>query len=381
MMLKWLLNNERDLVARSKKVVTAAHYVMGKFGGLSARNAFVDWSHLSGWVIGFDARKRDWSERQLELLGLPRELLPEVRRPWDVVGALTRSEAGKLGLAEGTPLVAGGGDMQQSCLGSGVVEPGVCSDVAGTASNFNYSVGEFKREITDRKVLMLAMHTLGDQYLYWAVVPGGGLSLRWLRDSVVGRTGDEGFYDRMNELASRAAPGADFSLFFPYIQGRVSPFWANASAAWLGFYGSSDGGTLWRSMMEGIAFEYLMWIDILREAGVRPKRVVGQGGGSKSRLWNQIKADVFGVPYVTLKNREQAVMGNALLAAYGVGDIADLKKASCEWIQIRETFMPDEARSGLYARIFATRERILNGPLREIFDELAELHGGGSVES
>jgi xylulokinase len=271
--------------------------------------------------------------------------------------------------------------MQQSCLGSGVVEPGVCSDVAGTASNFNYSVSEFKREITDRKVLMLAMHTLDDQYLYWAVVPGGGLSLRWLRDAVMGQEGDEGFYERMNDLASNAAPGAEFSLFFPYIQGRISPSWANASAAWLGFYGSSDGGTLWRSIMEGIAFEYLMFINILREAGVLPKRVVGQGGGSKSRLWNQIKADVFGVPYVTLENQEQAVMGNAMLAAFGVGDIKDLKKTAGEWIEVKETFAPVKERNELYARIFKKREEILNGPMREIFAALAELHGIGAEAS
>jgi xylulokinase len=375
MMLKWLLNNDRELVARSRKVVTGAHYVMGKLGGLGARDAFIDWSHLSGWVIGFDARRRDWSERQLELLGLPRELLPVVRKPWDVVGTLAGSEAGKLGLAEGTPLVAGGGDMQQSCLGSGVVEPGVCSDVAGTASNFNYSVTDFKREVTEKKVLMLAMHTLDDQYLYWAVVPGGGLSLRWFRDAVTAHEEDEGFYETMNGLAAKTPPGSDFSLFFPYIQGRVSPFWADASASWIGLYGSSDRGTLWRSMLEGIAFEYLVWVNILRGTGVEPKRIVGQGGGSRSGLWNQIKADVLGVPYVTLKNREQAVMGNAMLAAFGVGDIKDLKRTAGEWIEVKETFAPVKERNELYARIFEKREEILNGPMRGIFAALAELHG------
>jgi xylulokinase len=107
-----------------------------------------------------------------------------------------------------------------------------------------------------------------------------------------------------------------------------------------------------------------------------PKRIVGQGGGSKSRLWNQIKADVLGVPYVTLKNQEQAVMGNAMLAAFGVGDIRDLKKAAGEWIRVKETFLPVKERNELYARVFEKREKMLNGPMREIFDTLAELHRG-----
>ena len=198
MILKWLLENDSEGIKKASKVVTGAHYVMGKLGGLCADRAFIDWSHLSGWVIGFDAKKRDWSERQIELLEIPYEILPEVKQPWDVVGTLTREQAEQLGLVEGIPLVAGGGDMQQSCIGSGVVEPGVCSDVAGTASNFNYSVTQPIEEITEQRVLMTAMHTLGDQYLYWCVIPGGGLSLRWFRDNIVSQKNEEGFYESMN---------------------------------------------------------------------------------------------------------------------------------------------------------------------------------------
>jgi xylulokinase len=68
-------------------------------------------------------------------------------------------------------------------------------------------------------------------------------------------------------------------------------------------------------------------------------------------------------------------MGNAMLAAFGVGDIKDLKKAAGEWIQVKETFLPEKERHELYARIFEKREKVLNGPMREIFEELAELHG------
>ncbi len=67
------------------------------------------------------------------------------------------------------------------------------------------------------------------------------------------------------------------------------------------------------------------------------------------------------MPYVTLKNREQAVMGNAMLAAFVVGDIKDLKKAAGERIRVDETFLPVKERNELYARIFEKRERMLNG--------------------
>ncbi|UCB46943.1 MAG: carbohydrate kinase [Spirochaetota bacterium] len=374
MFLKWLINNEKDFLSRTKKVVSAAQYVMGKLGGLGAKDAFIDWAHMSGWVIGFDGHKRDWSEKQMELLDIPYEILPEVKKPWDVVGTLHKNEAEKIGLREGIPLVAGAGDIMQSNLGSGVVDTGMCSDVAGTASIFTFLVSDFTREVTDKRVIINGISTLDDQFMYWSFIPAGGLSLRWFRDEVVMRKDEEAFYEEMNSLAEKTPIGADFSLFFPYLQGRSAPAWPNASAAWLGMFGSNNSATLWRSILESIAFEYLSWITILRNVGNELKKIVGTGGGSKGGFWNQIKADVLDAPYVTLERTEGAVLGNALLAAYGVGDIKDLKKSVNDWIKVKQTFKPIEENNQVYMKIYKKREEILNGPLKEIFDNIIELH-------
>ena len=376
MFCKWLLKNSPDFRKNARKLVTAAHFVMGKLGGLAAKDAFIDWAHMSGWVIGFDAHKRDWSARQMKILDIPFELLPQVKKPWDVVGELCRREAQSLGLREGTPLVAGAGDIMQSNLGSGIVDTETCSDVAGTASIFTFTVKEFTREVTDKKVIINAMSTLDDQYMYWSFIPAGGLSLRWFRDDVINDKGNEDFYDQMNKLAEKSPIGAEYSFFFPFLQGRSSPAWPNASAAWLGLHGSNNRGTLWRSMLESIAFEYLSYSEILRSVGVVLKSVVGTGGGSKGRFWNQIKADILNAPYTTLQRTEGAVLGNALLAAYGVGDVKDLKKTIRQWVKSKETFQPIPENNRAYRKIYEVRQEILNGPLRQIFDKIAVLHAG-----
>ncbi len=376
MFCKWLLNNNPDFRKKARKLVTAAHYVMGRLGGMAAKDAFIDWAHMSGWVIGFDAHKRDWSARQMKALDIPFELLPQVKKPWEVVGELCRREAQSLGLREGTPLVAGAGDIMQSNLGSGIVDTQTCSDVAGTASIFTFTVKDFTREVTDKKVIINAMSTLDDQYMYWSFIPAGGLSLRWFRDDLINDKGNEGFYDQMNKLAEKSPIGAEYSFFFPFLQGRSSPAWPNASAAWLGLHGSNNRGTLWRSILESIAFEYLSYSEILRSVGVVLKSVVGTGGGSKGRFWNQMKADILNAPYSTLQRTEGAVLGNALLAAYGVGDIKDLKKTVRQWVKSKETFQPVPENNKAYRRIYEVRQEILNGPLRQIFDKIAELHAG-----
>lgn len=374
MFCKWLLNHDSNFRKNTKKLVTAAHYVMGKLGGMKSKDAFIDWAHMSGWIIGFDARKRTWSEKQMQLLDIPFEIMPRVTKPWDVVGELTREEAEKIGLKAGVPLVAGSGDIMQSNLGSGVVEPGMVSDVAGTASIFTFAVSDFHRQVTDKKVILNAVPTLENQYMYWSFIPAGGLSLRWFRDEISKEKGDDDYYARMDVEAKDVPIGSDFTYFFPFLQGRSNPAWPNASASWIGMHGSATRATLWRNMLESIAFEYKSYTDILESVGVELKKVIGTGGGSKSKFWNQIKADILGAPYVTLEKTEGAVLGNAVVAAYGVGDIKDLAGTVKEWVKPKTTVTPIAENQKIYDKMYRVRKDILDNNLYPMFDKLAELH-------
>ena len=372
--IKWVLANMPEVKKNVRKVVTGAQYVMGKFGGLGAKDAFIDWAHLSGWIIGFDARKRNWSERQIEILGIPDTILPRVVKPWDVIGKLSAEEAKVLGLKPGVPLVAGGGDIMQSCLGSGLTEKGMSFDVAGTASILTFAVSGIDPVITEKRVLVNAMYTLDDLYFLWGFIPAGGLSLRWYRDEVYGKPGNSEVYRELDKLAAKVLPGSDFSMFFPFLQGRSSPFWPTASGAWLGLRGSNQMGHLWRSLMESIAFEYLIWTSLLRNEGIAVNQMIGTGGGSNSRLWNQMKADMMNLEYRIPARSEGAVLGNALLAAYGVGAVKDLRKTIKEWVTIKETFRPKPEVTSFYQRMAKVREEILNGPLLDCFNRIQSLH-------
>jgi xylulokinase len=372
--MKWMLANQADVRKEGKKVVGAAHYVMGKLGGLKAKDAFVDWAHQSGWIIGFDARKRDWSSKQIDLLGLPYEMLPRVVKPWEVVGELCAEEAAKLGLKPGVPLVAGAGDIMQSCLGCGLTEVGMSSDVAGTASIAAFALGDVSDAITQTKVLVNAMNTFEDQYLPWAFIPAGGLSLRWYRDEILKKPGMDEVYQELDKLAEKVPAGSDYAMFFPFLQGRSSPFWATASGTWLGLRGSNQAGHMWRSMLESIAFEYFYWTDVLRGAGFEVNQMIGAGGGSRSPLWNQIKADMMNLEYLIPSQSEGAVLGNALLAAYGVGAIKDMKETIKEWVTFKDTFKPRAEVTGFYGKMAQKRTEILNGPLLDCFNRIQSLH-------
>ena len=371
--LKWYLNNDPDFLKKTKKVVTNSQYVMGKLGGFNASDAYMDWGHLSGWVIGYNALKRDWSSKQIDALGIPAEILPVIRKPWDVVGAITREQSGELGLKEGTPLVAGSGDVMQSNIGSGVVEFGMCSDVAGTASIFTVDVDRVNERITQVPGILYSMCTLDNHYIYWGYIRAGGLSLGWFRDEILARKGDDEFFKTIDTLAEKASLGSDFSLFYPYLQGG-DPSMPDASGTWLGLFGSSNTATMWRSMLEAIAFEYLSWINEFNKAGISINQIIGTGGGSRSPVWNQIKADVLNKTYATLQRSEGAVLGNALLAAYGTENISNIQETIKSWVEIRETFSPRKHNTEAYGQIYKKRQELLAGPMKEVFKKMAELH-------
>jgi len=372
--LKWVLANKDDVRKKAKKVVGAAHYVMGKLGGMKAKDAYIDWAHQSGWVIGFDAEKRDWSPKQIDQIGIPYDILPRVTAPWEVVGELCKEEADKLGIKPGVPLVAGAGDIMQSCLGSGLTDVGMSFDVAGTASIAVFAVDHIDPHIVQKKILINAMNTFDDQYILWSFIPAGGLSLRWYRDVLLQKPGDDSVYKTLDQLAEKVPAGSDFALFFPFLQGRSSPFWPTASGTWLGMRASNSAGHMWRTLMESISFEYLLWANVVREANMPLNKMIGAGGGSNSKIWNQIKADMMNVEYMVPNHSEGAVMGNALLAAFGVGAVKDMKKTIKDWVQFKKVFKPRPEFTAFYKKMEKIREEILNGPLLDCFNRVQTLH-------
>ncbi|MDO4987565.1 MAG: FGGY family carbohydrate kinase [Synergistes sp.] len=372
LILRWFLNEYTDFRKKAVKVVNNGPFVLGALAGLSARDAFLDWATMSGWLIGYDAIKRDWSPKQLDALGIPAEILPRIVKPWDIVGYLCKEEAEKMGLPAGIPIAAGAGDTMQSSLASGLWEPGLASDVAGTASIFAVAVEKPDRRITAANGMMFATGTLANSYFYWSMIRAGGLSLRWFRDNVANRAGDPAFYSEMDALASSVPAGSGGLLFYPYLQG-AGPDVHGACGVFAGLTGASGRGEMWRSILEAIAFEYAQMIKIYRECGIPLKEIIGTEGGSKSAVWNQIKADILGGAYNIPSRSEGGLMADTAVAAYSVGDIKDIHTTMKEWTTYRARFEPNAHTAEIYRNIFAVRQKLLSVTMPDLFGSLDQI--------
>ncbi|MCW5857942.1 MAG: xylulose kinase, partial [Caldilineales bacterium] len=367
----WWQQEHPALDARITKVLILANYVAGKLAGLRADDAFIDPSYLT-WIGLSDTARRVWSPELADLFDLSLEKLPRIVPATTVIGHLSAEAAAECGLAAGTPLVAGAGDQVAGCLGAGLVESGQLVEVAGT---FPVLATCLDRYLADTRFGMLQplAGPLGEHHWYpMMYISGGGLTHRWFRDQFKAEGLDS--YAALDEQAAGIPPGAEGLLFIPHLVGRACPPDPNVRGAWLGFTWTHTRAHFYRAILESIAYDFAEALEVVRsyfpDAAFSEVRVIG--GGAKSALWNQIKADVLGLPYVRLRREDVAALGCALMAGAAVGIYPDLAAAARQFAPTVGRVEPRPAHHKHYRPYVAAYRRAFDH-LRPVFDHLTPL--------
>jgi xylulokinase len=208
---------------------------------------------------------------------------------------------------------------------------------------------------------------------------GAGISLKWLRDTcclpevLESEKRDVDPYVVMDELASKIAPGSDRLLFLPYMMGERSPHPdPDCRGVFFGLSAMHGRAHLIRSVMEGVAFSQLECVEVFREMGVPVGDMVITGGGSKSGLWSQMLADLYGCPVSGMKSDEGAALGAALLAAVGAGLYGTVQEACAAVIKRGAVLKPDAVASDAYAPCFELYKKLYL-TMKEDFKALSRL--------
>lgn len=326
----WWKDEQPAIYQRTAKFVMPGTYVAGRIAGLKADQAFIDhtYIHFSGFS---DAQKGTWSSELCERFGLDAGKLPKIIDPCDIIGEVSEHSSEEFGLAAGTLIAAGAGDTAANALGAGIVRPGMLFDVAGTAAVLAGCTDQFVADTKNRALLTMRSVIPG----LWnplAYIGGGGLALRWFRDQFFNTTRaetlplPEDLYPQMISLVEKIAPGSEGLFFSPHLGGRICPSSPEMRGAWVGVSWSHTQAHFARAILESIAYEYAYYLKILKEAlpGLELVEARAVGGGARSQVWNQIKADILNVPYQRLKGNEFGAWGAAMIAGKAAGLIDDL---------------------------------------------------------
>lgn len=369
--IMWWQRERPDEYARVAKFLMPSAYVAGKMAGLRADQAFMDYTfiHFSGLS---DNQAGTWSHEICDLLDIDMERLPEIVEPWRVIGEVTEQVSGEFGLAPGTPIAAGCGDTAANALGAGVVRPGMVFDVAGTASVLAGCTDTFVADV-EHGALLTMRSVIPGLWNPLAYIAGGGQALRWFRDEFgladVTLDDADAVYAALIAEAAKIAPGSDGLFFSPHLGGRICPATPEMRGAWLGFSWGHTRAHFFRAVLESVAFEYAWYLSILQEAipGLELTETRAVGGGARSRDWNQIKANVMGVPYQRLDRPELGTWGSAMIAGKAAGVYDDLAETAVRFATTAgDPVLPDPELHAFYQPL-AARYVELQAALTDIY--------------
>jgi len=205
-----------------------------------------------------------------------------------------------------------------------------------------------------------------------AYINGGGMCLKWLRDDILNKAYS---YDELNKMAAEIPAGSENLLFLPHFSGRVCPNDTLTRGSYINLGWQHTKAHMYRAIMEGIAYEYGIYTDIIRNlsSDLKLERIISVGGGSNSHVFGQIKADVLGVPVSTIKLADTATLACAVIAGYGVGLYDDMVSQIERLSTIQSTITPNPNLYDKYKKLHSIYAGIFED-LHETYYKLAMIN-------
>jgi glycerol kinase len=342
--VQWILQNVKGARARAK----AGELAFGTVDSwlvwnLTAGKVHVtDVSNASRTML-LDINTGKWDDELLDLFGVPRSMLPDVRSSSEVYGTTTLL---------GTPIPIAGiaGDQQAALFGQACTKPGMAKNTYGTGCFMLMNTGT-KRIASKNNLLTTIAWRIGSrtEYALEGSIFIAGAVVQWLRDGLQ-------FFRSAAEIEALAASVDDTGGVYlvPAFAGLGAPHWDQyARGAIVGLTRGSTKAHIARAALEGIVLQVM---DVLKameaDAGIKLKELRVDGGASANDLLMQLQADLMKVPVVRPKVAETTALGAAYLAGLAVGFWKNQADIARQW-QVDKRFKP--------AMTATARSRITNG--------------------
>lgn len=322
--LLWMQRNEPEIWKKVKKIFLLEDYLLFRLTG-----KFITEKTLQSSSLYFDIHKGVWWTEMLEYLKITPDMLPRLYDSGKCVG-----KSGKI------TVVTGAIDQIAGAIGAGIVEKGMISEMTGTAMSI-FAPSDIVPPY-DPKKRIPCHYNYDGKYCLLPWTATAGMVLKWYRDNFCGSLS----YKELDELAFRIPAGCDGLIMLPYLCGSMAPYDPDARGMFYGISLSHTKGHFVRSIMEAIA---CMLKSSLIDMGTDVKEIRSMGGAADSALWCQIKADITGCVIVTLKNRETACLGSAILAGVGIGAFDSVKNACSLLVKTDGIYVPSK---GAYGNVY-----------------------------
>lgn len=340
--LLWIKENKPDIWSRTKKIFLLEDYLLYKMTG-----KFVTEKTLQSSSLYFDIRKGCWWGEMLEYIGISPGMLPEIKNSGEVVGYYNKAA-----------VVTGAMDQIAASIGAGIIERDIISEMTGTTMVIFVTSDEIPPYSPHSKIP--CHYNFDGKYCLVLWTTTAGMSLKWFKNNFC-----ESFdFKDLDRLAKEAPIGSAGLVMLPHLSGSQMPKYnPDAKGVFYGITLEHTRGHFVRSILEAVACMLKENLDYL---GMEISEIRSMGGGANSDLWNRIKSDMTGKRLVTLKNKETACLGSAILAGAGIGVYDSVKEACKKIVKTDKEYIPS---GNDYAKVYENYRKldgILNKPGEEI---------------
>ena len=355
----WIRQQEPELTPKTWRYVTFTEYILHYLG---VEDGVIDYPQ-AGRTMAFDIEKKCWDDELLTSVGMDKTMFCRAAEPGTVVGVLSQTAAQELGLTAGMLLAAGGQDQTCAALGAGMVDESIGMDSHGTIEGIGVVSG---RKVTNKDAMQAGVscytYTIPDRYFLMSSSQVGGLLLKWFKNQFLEpeireaeRTG-RNVYDIMTD---RLPPKPSQIMVLPHFIGSGPP-WndLDSRGAIVGLTIDTTRHDIVRAIMESLTYEFKINLQFYEKIGfcLRELRVVG--GASKSPYWMQLKANILNREVSTLKEKDAACLGAAILAMCSQNVYASPEEAVRACVHVDQVYYPDSALTERYEQLYQKYTRL-----------------------
>ncbi|MCL2196843.1 MAG: autoinducer-2 kinase [Treponema sp.] len=373
--LLWVKNKLPDVYKKTAKIGMINDWIIFRLSGVLA----VEPSNGSTTGL-FNLKTRNWDIDIARRCGIRDDIFPDVKECGTIAAKVSKEGARQSGLAEGTPLVTGGGDCQLGTIGVGVVEEGEAVVFGG--SFWQYEFNTSSADCSPKCDVRVNCHAIENMWQYEALAFNPGLVMRWFRDAFCAeeiRLASEQSTDpyALLDKAALSIPAGSYGLICAFSDVMNYINWKHASPAFLNFELDPDKfnkACFYRAIMENACLVTLGHLHLVHEAtGKKPEKIIFAGGAAKSFLWPQILADVLGIPVHVPVVKEATALGAAIIAGKALGLYPSIKDAARSLVKIEKIFSPNKENRDVYDKAYQNWQAAYN-PLLMLSDDGVTKH-------
>lgn len=355
--LMWLKENLPEVYDKTKHVFLMEDYVVFAL----THTAQIDYS-LASRTMGFDIHKLCWSDEIFAAAGIDPALMSRPVPAGTAAGRLTSCAAVRTGLSPDTIVVSVGHDQVAAAIGAGVFASGAAVDGAGTVE----CITPVYDGIPDMRVMTagnyaVVPYAIPGKYVCYAFSYTGGALVQWFTETLAKKEMDFAASAgiSVNEYLERESDSPTGLLVLPHFAGAATPYMDTGSkGAFVGMTAATTTADLYRGCLEGVVYEMMLNLECLAPSGIHLSMLYATGGGARSKVWMQMKADALNLPVTALSTADAGTVGSAMLTGIAAGCFRDLDDAASVMVKKAESYWPRTEYHERYRQVFERYKRL-----------------------